>query len=125
MLIVLPPSESKTPAQTGKSMDHTSLSLPELTEARAQVAAALATTSRRAEAFEILKVSTNLGDEVRRNTVLDTAPATSAARLYSGVLFDALDLPSVDTASRRRATRQIRIVSALYGVVRLTDKVAP
>lgn len=124
MLIVLPPSETKTPAHTGKSTDLSTISHPGLTDARVQVAEALERLSGRPEAFDVLKVSPNLGAEVSRNTELRRSPATSAAKLYTGVLFEALDLPTLDAASRRRATRQIRIISALYGTLRLSDKVS-
>lgn len=125
MLILLPPSETKTGAHTGKPVDLAAVSAPELTDARAAVGSALAAVSARPDAAKVLKVSANLTAEIARNTVLDSSPATAAAKLYTGVLFDALDLPSLDTASRRRANRSVRIVSALYGVLRLTDKVAP
>lgn len=125
MLILLPPSETKTGARRGRPVDLTAVSAPELTDARRRVADALAMVSARPDAAEVLKVSANLTDEIARNTVLDSAPATSVAKLYTGVLFDALDLATLDTASRRRATRQLRVISALYGVLRLSDRVAP
>jgi cytoplasmic iron level regulating protein YaaA (DUF328/UPF0246 family) len=43
--------------------------------------------------------------------------------VYSGVLYDALDLASLDTAARRRATRSIVVQSALFGAVRLSDRI--
>ena len=41
------------------------------------------------------------------------------------MLYDALDLPSLDPAARRRAGRWLVVVSALYGALRPGDKVAP
>lgn len=101
------------------------LSSPALNPQRAQVIDALTQASSRADAATVLKVSANLTEEIERNRHLLTAPALPAGQLYSGVLYDALDLPSMDTAARRRANRWIAVQSALYGVLRLTDRVAP
>ena len=125
MLILLPPSESKRGRPRGAPTRLDRLSFPELTGTREQVAAAVAEVSARADAPEALGVSANLADDIARNTRLATAPALPAADLYTGVLYDALDLPSLDTAALRRARRWLLVVSALYGAVRPGDKVAP
>lgn len=125
MLILLPPSETKHERTRGRSMDLGSLSFPSLTATREQVAAALAQVSAAPDATSRLGVSPGLADDVARNTRLSSAPAVPAAELYTGVLYDALDLGGLDSASRRRATRRIVVVSALYGALRLNDKVAP
>ena len=125
MLVLLPPSESKAVRLRGAAARPERLSFPELATARAQVAAALAEASARPDAPDVLGVSPNLGEEIARNLRLGTAPALPARELYTGVLYDALDLPSLDEASARRATRRLLVVSALYGAVRMTDRVAP
>jgi len=55
VIILLPPSEGKTPAATGPRLDLDALSLPELTGARAEVLDALAVARdealRRADAL--------------------------------------------------------------------------
>jgi len=56
--------------------------------------------------------------------MLETAPTAAASAIYTGVLYDALGLASLDTAARRRANRWIVVVSALYGAVRPTDRIA-
>ena len=43
--------------------------------------------------------------------------------VYTGVLYDALDLPSLDAAARRRANRWLVVVSALHGAVRPGDRI--
>ena len=58
-----------------------------------------------------------------RNLVLSSAPATPAAEVYTGVLYDALDLAFFDTAARRRANRWLVVVSALHGAVRPGDRI--
>lgn len=70
-------------------------------------------------------MSPNLLDEIARNLDLDTAPATPVREVYTGVLYDALDLDSLEPAAKRRATRWVVVVSALYGALRLSDAIAP
>src|SRR5665647_2936814 len=98
---------------------------PATAAARAEVAAALALVSAQPDAPELLGVSANLHADIRHNTRLGSAPAVPVADLYTGVLYDALGLPSMDTAARRRANRWIVVVSALFGAVRPTDKAPP
>ena len=125
MLILLPPSESKTGRDRGRVLDLERLSLPALTAARVQALSAVAQVSARPDAATALGVSPNLTEEIARNTRLLTAPSVPVADLYTGVLYDALDLPSFDAASRRRANRRVLVVSALFGALRLTDRVPP
>jgi len=123
VLIVLPPSESKANRRRGRPADPTTWSFPELGATRARVAAALAEVSRSPDAPSLLGVSPNLLEEVARNLVLDTAPATPAAEVYTGVLYDALGLSTLDPAARRRAYRWLVVVSALHGAVRPGDRI--
>ncbi len=123
MLILLPPSEGKTQRRRGRALDLADLSFPELTPMREDVVDAVAAVSAGPEAFETLGVSPNLVDEVARNTVLRLAPTAPAGEVYSGVLYDALDLGSLDAPAKRRASRSIVVVSALFGALRLTDRI--
>ena len=125
MLVLLPPSESKSGRARGKALDTGSLSFPSLTPAREQVLAALAAASAREDAHEVLGVSPNLVEEVARNTALTTAPAPPASHVYSGVLYDALDLESLSPGAKRRAHRWLVVVSALFGAVRPQDRIPP
>lgn len=125
MLILLPPSEGKAERRRGSTLDLQTLSSPSLNTARAAVLSAAAETSRTPGAASVLKVSPGLSAEIRRNTELWTSPTLPAARLYTGVLYDALDLDSLDPASRRRANARIMVTSAMFGVVRLTDRIPP
>lgn len=99
MLVLLPPSESKTGRSRGKPIALDSLSFPSLTPHREQVIDALARVSAADDAHEVLGVSPNLIAEVARNTELATAPAPPAAAVYTGVLYDALDLADLSPAS--------------------------
>ncbi len=124
MLIVLPPSETKWNRSRGRPVDPATWSFRELTDTREKVATALREASAGATATELLRVTPGLLDEVARNLALDSAPATPAAQVYTGVLYDALDLASLDPAARRRAQRWVVTVSALYGAVRPGDRIA-
>lgn len=125
VLILLPPSESKTPRRRGAPTELEALSFTELIPQRRELVRNLAAVSARGDAADLLGVSPNLADEILRNTEYLTAPAVPVRRLYTGVLYDAMDLEGMDTAARRRATRRVVVVSALYGALRLTDAVAP
>ena len=120
MLVLLPPSESKWagPAR-GAPVRLGSLSHPELTGAREQVLDALVEVSAREDAPALLGAGAGLAQVVRANTTLRTRPAAPASRVYTGVLFDALDLPSVPAAAARR----VLVVSALWGALRPGDRV--
>ncbi|MGL4743251.1 MAG: YaaA family protein [Dermatophilaceae bacterium] len=125
MLILLPPSESKTVRQRGRPADPASWSFPALSPMRRQVADALRATSALPDAMARLGVPRTLVAEVADNLHLDSRPAAPAAEVYSGVLYDALGLSSMDAAARRRATRWVVVVSALHGAVRLGDRIPP
>ncbi len=125
MLILLPPSEGKFAPARGARLALDSLDLPELTEARAALLDRLVTAS----VADPAGTATALGlgptqlDLVARNAALHTAATARADRIYTGVLYDALDLASLDGAARRRATRWIAIMSSLFGVVRPGDRI--
>lgn len=70
-----------------------------------------------------LKVSAGLEDEVRANRQLRTAPAHPVSRVYTGVLYDALDLASLTGAAKARASRSLVVISALFGALRLGDRI--
>ncbi|MFI5844253.1 peroxide stress protein YaaA [Catenuloplanes sp. NPDC051500] len=124
MQILLPPSEGKAHPARGAALDLASLAFPELTAAREAALDALITLSAGDEdtAVATLGLSTGQRDEVRRNALLRTAPTTTAAKLYTGVLYDALDLATLPPAAKRRANAQILIFSGLFGVSRLGDR---
>lgn len=125
MHVLLPPSETKATRKRGAHLQLDSLTLPQLSSARRAVAQAVAEVSSGPDAPEVLGVSANLADEIARNTALFTAPTLPAADMYTGVLYDALDLPSLPAGGKTRANRRILIFSGLYGVVGPKDKVAP
>ncbi|WP_433473396.1 YaaA family protein [Spirillospora sp. CA-142024] len=123
MHILLPPSEKKATDGDGPPLDLTSLSFPGLTPARERVLAALAEVCRREDAPEVLGLPPGQTEEaLARNKALHDAPTLPAARLYTGVLYDNLDLADLDADA---AAEQIIIFSGLWGALRLTDHVPP
>lgn len=124
MLLLLPPSETKTPAPRGaRPVDLTGLSRPGLLEPRRAVLDALSAVSGRPDALAVLGVGASLRSEVDRNTTLLEQPATDVARVYSGVLFDALGLTDLPPHARRRARAHVVVVSALWGALSPGDRV--
>jgi cytoplasmic iron level regulating protein YaaA (DUF328/UPF0246 family) len=126
MLILLPPSEGKAAAGKGRPLDVSTLSLAELNPAREHILDGLvALCEQPDQAAQVLGLSPGLRGEVLRNAGLRRAPALPARRLYTGVLYEALDLASLSEPARRQAERSILIFSALWGVVRLRDRIPP
>lgn len=123
MLILLPPSEGKALGRRGAPLDLARLSFPELQQQRDKTLDALAVASRRPDALDVLDAPKGAADRVAGNVHLRSAPCLPASQLYTGVLYDALDLASLDGAARRRASRWIVVVSALFGALRPGDRV--
>lgn len=126
MLILLPPSEGKAPTRRrGRPVDLDALGLPELTPTRRLVLDALVTASGRPDALTLLGLGEGLRGEVERNRLLPQAPAMPALEVYTGVLYDALGYGTLSLAARRRATRVLRVQSALWRPVGPADRITP
>lgn len=128
MLILLPPSEGKAETGTGRRLDLSKLSLPELNPAREEVLAALVDLCAgpdEAAAREALGLSEGQRGELRRNARLRAAATAPAGRIYTGVLYEALDLATLPPAAERLARRSVLVSSGLWGAVRLTDRIPP
>jgi len=124
VLVLLPPSEGKTPAPpTAPPADLATLSHPGLTPVREKVLDALVAASGRPDGCDVLGVSPGLADEVARNTTLRGAPAARASRVYSGVLYAAAGLDALPPGARACAVASVRIVSALWGALTIDDVV--
>jgi uncharacterized protein len=123
VLILLPPSEGKTAPASGEPVQLGSLAFAdELTAKRERVLAALVRTSsgkQRGRALKALGLSAGQAGELERNAALETAPAAPAAEVYTGVLYERLQLPELTAAARRR----VLIASALWGVVAPDDRI--
>ncbi|WP_432082490.1 peroxide stress protein YaaA [Streptomyces sp. WAC 04229] len=125
MLVLLPPSEGKAASGRGAPLKTDALSLPGLTPARETVLGELVDLCAGDEekAREVLGLSEGLRGEVAKNVELLTAGARPAGEIYTGVLYDALDLASLDAAAKRRAARSLLVFSGLWGAVRVTDRI--
>lgn len=123
VLVLLPPSERKLPAPAGprsRPVDLASLSWPDLARAREVVLDAAAAVADHPAA---VGAGPSLAEEVARNGRWRTEPAHPAARVFTGVLFEALDLPSLPRAAAARAAERVLVVSAAYGLLAPRDAV--
>ncbi|MFW2514508.1 YaaA family protein [Demequina sp. SO4-13] len=123
MLILLPPSEGKTAPAQGSPVDLEALAHPALASARRRVGDTLAKVSDQRNGLDVLGVGPGLADDVARNRTLWVNPADAAARVYSGVLYDAADMGAWGDAELSRAAERVRIISALWGAVSPADPI--
>jgi cytoplasmic iron level regulating protein YaaA (DUF328/UPF0246 family) len=124
MLILLPPSETKHPGGDGGPLDLSTLVAPELTPVRTELVEALVKLADDVPASRAaLGLSPKQDDEIERNAALWTSPTLPALQRYTGVLYDALDVASLTKAKRARADQRIAVGSALFGLVRATDRI--
>ncbi|WP_329068712.1 peroxide stress protein YaaA [Streptomyces sp. NBC_01429] len=125
MLVLLPPSEGKAPSGRGAPLKPESLSLPGLAGARAAVLDELVELCAADEekARQVLGLSEGLRGEIAKNVELRTAGTRTAGEIYTGVLYDALDLAGLDAAARRRAGASLLVFSGLWGAVRVGDRI--
>ena len=125
MLILLPPSEGKAVIDAGDPVDLASLSFPMLTATRERLLRRvdMLTHGRESTALRVLGLSRRQLAELERDQTLLSSPAAPAAAVYTGVLYEALDLPSLPAPARRRVDGWVVVTSALWGAVRLTDRI--
>ncbi|MEU1892682.1 peroxide stress protein YaaA [Streptomyces pristinaespiralis] len=127
MLVLLPPSEGKADSGRGAPLKPESLSLPGLAEARAAVLDELVElcVADGTKAQQVLGLSEGLRGEIAKNVELRTAGTRPAGELYTGVLYDALGLATLDASARRRARQSLLVFSGLWGAVRIGDRIPP
>jgi cytoplasmic iron level regulating protein YaaA (DUF328/UPF0246 family) len=126
VLIIVPPSESKRPRlQAGAPVDFDRVSFPELTPTRRRIAAALMATSGSLDAFRRLQVRPSRAPEVAANTHLLDLPAVPVLDLYTGPLHDGLDAAGLSSAAAAGAEHSLVVNSALWGLLRPSDRVPP
>lgn len=122
MLIVLPPSETKAGGGRGAPLDLDALSLPTLTPIRRKLAEAIVSLADDHDASrKALGLGASATPEIERNAQLWTSPTRPAIERYTGVLFDALDYPSLTRAGKNKAIDRLAVGSALFGVARAGD----
>jgi cytoplasmic iron level regulating protein YaaA (DUF328/UPF0246 family) len=124
VLVLLPPSETKAPGGTAPTLDLDDLLWPDLRETRSRVLSGLASLSADLPtARAALRVAATKDDEILRNALLRSAPTMPALDRYTGVLYEALDVPSMSSAQRSRARGRVLVASALFGTLRAADRI--
>jgi cytoplasmic iron level regulating protein YaaA (DUF328/UPF0246 family) len=124
VLILLPPSETKRPGGTGRSLSLDTLRFPALTEARRALTEDVVALSQDTDAaIAALKLGPKQHSEVETNRRLWQSPTLPALDRYTGVLFDALDAGSLSATARAFAGRHLVIHAALLGPVGALDPI--
>ncbi|TSD96114.1 peroxide stress protein YaaA [Skermania sp. ID1734] len=120
MLVLLPPSETKSDGGRGAPLDLDALSMPKLNGTRELLARSLVDLAADIEASR-RALGVSQVAEIERNARLWSAPTCPALQRYTGVLYDALDVGSFTRAQRAKADARLMIGSALFGAVRAGD----
>jgi cytoplasmic iron level regulating protein YaaA (DUF328/UPF0246 family) len=125
MLVLLPPSETKRDGgEDGTSLDLGALSFPQLARPRRQALAALRSVSRSvAASMTALKLGPTQRFEIDRNRAISTSSVMPSIERYTGVLFDALDVNTLDAAARAFVSENVVVHSALFGLLRADDPI--
>lgn len=125
-VVLLPPSEGKAPGGRGPAWRAAPHSLDGLDDARASVIAAVRAALAGAPAARerllgargaLLERSLAEWDEI------DAAPTLPAHARYSGVVWAALDPPTLGRGARRRLATRVLVPSGLWGLVAANDPI--
>lgn len=124
-MILLPPSEGKTDATGKQKLDFKKLSYPELTEKRKELVAAVIAMANGpvAKTRTTLAISAKQDFEIERDQRLLTAPTGSAWSVYTGVLYDAIDIDSLSAKAKSKFEAENFVVSALFGLINVIDRI--
>jgi cytoplasmic iron level regulating protein YaaA (DUF328/UPF0246 family) len=124
-MILLPPSEGKTDASGRSKLNFSSLSYPELNNQREELVTALIKLANgpKAKALSTLAISGKQEFEIQRDQKLLTAPTANAWSVYTGVLYDAIGIPSLSASAMKKFESSSFVVSALFGLINVADKI--
>ena len=129
MLILLPPSEGKADAGTGRRLDPgpavAARAEPGPRAGAGRPGGAQRRAGRGGRAGGARSAARASGASCAATPDCGQAATAPAERLYTGVLYEALDLASLPAAAQRAARRSILISSGLWGAVRLADRIPP
>jgi cytoplasmic iron level regulating protein YaaA (DUF328/UPF0246 family) len=124
VLVLLPPSETKRDGGEPAPLALKALGFPALNATRRSVVTDTVALSRTPEAAaKALKLGPKQANEIARNRRLRRAETMPALLRYTGVLYDALDAPSLTEEQWRFAARSVAVQSALLGLVRADDPI--
>jgi cytoplasmic iron level regulating protein YaaA (DUF328/UPF0246 family) len=123
MLILLPPSETKRPGGGGVSLKSGARqSYSELDETRRMLERALRDLAADpAATIKALKLGPKQLDEVAVNADILESPTMPAIERFTGVIYDAIDVSTLDRSGRDFLDAHLLIQSALFGLIRATD----
>ena len=125
MLVLLPPSETKRVGGDGRldplALRHAAV----LGAARARVRKALVQLSSGDEdaAAKALKLGVKNRGELAHNLELEESGVLPAIERYTGVLYDALDVETLDAPARDWLNANVAVQSALFGLVGAGDPI--
>lgn len=124
-MILLPPSEGKADATGKQKLDFKKLSFPELTVQRQELVAAVVAMANgpTAKCRTALSISAKQDFEIERDQKLLTAPVGPAWSVYTGVLYDAIDIGSLNAKAKSKFESENFVVSALFGLINVTDRI--
>jgi cytoplasmic iron level regulating protein YaaA (DUF328/UPF0246 family) len=124
LLVLLPPSETKRAGGEGEPLDISALTYPSLNTQRRVLVRALRALAKSPDAMmAALKLGRTQSAEVGHNRVVTTSPTMPVLDRYTGVLYDALDAPTLPPAAREFAGRHVVVHSALFGPVGALDPI--
>lgn len=127
MLIVLPPSETKTrPTDpTAPTVDLGAFSQPSLRMARETMLRAAVRTAQGSNGAAMIGVPPSAPELLSRMASLPTEPVGPPLEVYTGVLFDALGPVALPTGEGAADGAQVLIASALFGLVDAAKDLIP
>ena len=125
MLILLPPSEGKTPARRGRPLDLADLSFPALRPARQRVLDALVDLcgGDPERARVALGLPPGLADLVGRNAGLAVAPRLVPTASTAVCSTTPSGCPTCRPTPGAGPPRRVAVVSSLFGLVRPGDRI--
>jgi len=124
MLVVLPPSETKVSGGASSPLNLDDLSFRTQNPLRRSLVEQLVELAEDPLAsLKALKLGPHGAPEVLRNQQLLSSPVLPAMSRYTGVLYDAVGLSSLDEAATNHLNSTVTIFSALFGLVRSVDPI--
>ena len=125
MLVLLPPSETKVAGgESGTHLDVGALSFPVQNPLREALLGQISELVKdEATALRALKLGPKGAPEVQRNRELASSPVMPALQRYTGVLYDALGLSTLDGSQRAWVDDHVAVFSALFGLLRASDRI--
>lgn len=124
MLVLLPPSETKSRGGDGPPLDVAALSFSVLNPLREKLLDAVVGLAADPRASMVaLGLGPKQADEVADNAAVRDAATSPALDRYTGVLYDALGVRCYTRAQRARASARLAVGSALFGAIRAGDRI--